>query len=61
MRQQIGQPNGIVDVSLAPRHVLHMRGVSQHQFAIPICQNVPDRLPVHAGSFHGDMHHPFAG
>src|ERR1019366_8246043 len=29
--QQFGQPHRIVDVGLAARHVLHMRGVCQHQ------------------------------
>jgi acyl carrier protein len=30
VRQQFGQPHRIVDVGLAARHILHMRGVRQH-------------------------------
>jgi hypothetical protein len=55
VRQQFGQPHRIVDVGLAARHVLHMRGVRQHQHEIPIIQDVPHWLPVNAGRLHRDM------
>ena len=59
MRHQIGQPDGVVDVGLAPRHVLDVGGVGQHQFELAVGENVPDRLPVDARGFHGDMRHAF--
>ena len=31
VRQQIGQPGGVVHVGLAPRHILDVRRVRQHQ------------------------------
>ena len=55
VRQQFGQPHRIVDVGLAARHVLHMRGVRQHQRELAIIQNMPHRLPVDAGRFHRHM------
>jgi hypothetical protein len=55
MGQQIGQPGGVVDVGLAPRHVLNVCGVGQHQREIGVVQDVPDRLPVDAGRFHRDV------
>ncbi len=54
MREQVGQPHRIVDVGLAPGHVLHVRGVGQHQLDVAF-QDVPHRLPVHAGGLHGDV------
>src|SRR5262249_40014012 len=45
------QASRIVHVTLAARHVLHMRGIRQDQREPPF-QNVPDRLPVHARRFH---------
>jgi len=41
--QQIGQPGGVVDVGLAPGHVLDMHGVGQHQRKIAVAQDVPHR------------------
>ena len=55
MRHQIGQPGGVVYVRLAPRHVLDMGGVGQHQLKLAVRQNMPDRLPVDARRFHGGM------
>ena len=55
VRQQFGQPHRIVDVGLAARHVLHMRGVCQHQRELAIIQDVPHRLPVDAGRLHRHM------
>ena len=54
MRQQIGQPHGVVDIGLAPGHVLHVRGVGQHQLEVAF-EHMPHRLPIHAGSLHRDM------
>ncbi len=55
MRHQIGQPGGVVHVRLAPRHVLDMGGVGQHQFELAIGENMPDRLPVDARGLHAAM------
>jgi hypothetical protein len=51
MRQQVRKPSRVVHVTLAARHVLHMRGIRQNERKAPF-QNVPDRLPVHARRFH---------
>ena len=55
MGEKICQPGGIVDVSLAARHVLDLSGIRQHQLKIAITEDMPDRLPVDAGRLHG--HH----
>ena len=60
MCHQIGQPGGVVHIGLAPRHVLDMGGVGQYLFELTIRQNVPDRLPVDARRFHGDMRYAFS-
>ena len=52
--QQIGQPHRVVDVGLAPGHVLHVRGVGQHQLEVAF-EHMPHRLPVHAGGLHRDV------
>ncbi len=54
MGQQIGQPHRVVDIGLAPRHVLHARGVGQHQFEVAF-EHMPHRLPVHARGLHTHM------
>jgi hypothetical protein len=59
MCHQIGQPSDVIDVGLAARHVLDMRGVRQHQFELAVCKNMPYRLPVNARRFHGDMRAAF--
>jgi hypothetical protein len=53
--KKVGQPGGVAHVALAARHVLHMRGVGQHQLEVAVAEDVPDRLPVHAGRLHGDI------
>ena len=53
--QEIGRPRRVVHVSLAPRHVLNVSGVRQHQLKIAVAQDVPHRLPVDVGRLHGDM------
>jgi hypothetical protein len=55
MRQQIGQPGGVIHVGLAPRHVLDVCGVRQHQGEIAVAQDMPHRLPVDAGRLHRDV------
>jgi len=55
MRQKIGQPGGVIDVGLAPRHVLDMRRIRQHQGKIAIAQDMPHRFPVDAGRLHRDV------
>ena len=47
--QQIGQPGGVVDVGLAPGHVLDVHRICQHQGEIGVAQDMPDRLPVDPG------------
>jgi len=58
VRQQFGQPHSIVDVGFAARHVLHVRGVRQHQLELPIIQDVPHWLPVNAGRLHRHVRDP---
>ena len=55
MRQEFGEPGGVAHVGLAPRHVLHMRGVRQNKLQFAVGKHVPDRPPVHAGRLHGDL------
>jgi hypothetical protein len=59
MGHQIGQPGGVVHIGLAPRHVFDMGGVGQYQGELAIGQNMPDRLPVDARRFQGDMGYAF--
>ena len=49
---QIAQPVAVADVALAPRHVLHVRCIRQHQLALAVVQDVPHRLPVNPGRLH---------
>jgi hypothetical protein len=57
---QIGQPSGVIDIGLAPRDVLDVSGIGQHQGKIAVAQNVPNRLPVNAGRLHRDVRAPLA-
>ena len=50
---QLGEPGRIVHVGLAAGHVLHMRGIGQQQFELAVREDMPDRLPIDAGGFHG--------
>jgi hypothetical protein len=59
VRQQFGQPGGIVDVGLAARHILDVRRIRQHQFELAVRENVPDRLPVHPRGLHHDVRAAF--
>ncbi len=49
--QQVGQPLGVLDVGLAPRHRLDVPRVDQQQREL-LLQQVPDRLPVDPGALH---------
>ena len=51
IRQQVRNPGRIIYVALAARHPLDVRRIRQHQLEAAF-ENVPDRLPVHAGRFH---------
>ena len=52
---QIGNPHSIVHVSLAARDILYVRGIGYDQLEGSITQDVPYRLPINPGRFHGDM------
>ncbi|MCY1533178.1 hypothetical protein D9M68_684910 [compost metagenome] len=52
--EQIGNPHRVVDVGLAAGHVADVLGVGQHQLEVAL-EDVPHRLPVHAGGFHGHV------
>jgi len=52
--QQVGNPGRIVHVGLAARHVLDVRRIGEHQLKV-FFQNVPNRLPINARRFHGDV------
>jgi hypothetical protein len=60
MRDQIGEPGGVVHIRLTPGNLLDVGGVGQHQFELTVRQNVPHRLPIHACGFHSDMRCAFA-
>jgi len=55
MSEKVGEPHGVAHVALAARHVLDVAGVGQHQLEVAVAEDVPDRLPVHAGRLHGDV------
>ena len=57
MAQQLGQPLGVADVALAPRHHLDVRGVDQQQREA-LLEQVPDRLPVDPGALHRHVGRP---
>lgn len=52
MGLQVAQPVAVADVALAPRHILHVRRIRQHQLSLAVVQHVPDRLPVNPGRLH---------
>ena len=52
--EQLGDPLGILDVGLAAGDGLESLGVDQHDRHATF-QDVEDRLPVHAGRFHGGL------
>jgi hypothetical protein len=60
MGHQVGQPHGVVHIGLASRHVLDMGRVGKNQLELAVGENVPDRLPVNACRFHGDVRRAFS-
>lgn len=52
--KQVGQPHRVVDVGLAPGHVLDLCGVGPHQLKVAV-EHMPHGLPVHAGGLHGNV------
>jgi hypothetical protein len=55
MSQQVGDPSRIADIGLTTRDIFDVSGIRQNQLEIAVTQNVPNRLPVNAGCFHGHM------
>ena len=55
MGEQIGDPGRIADVGLTTRNIFDVSGIRQNQLEIAVTQDVPDRLPVNAGCFHGHV------
>ena len=53
--QQLSDPLGIAHVRLRPGTCLTWRGLTR--IVEPALQDVPDRLPEHAGRFHGHVGH----
>ncbi len=59
MSMEVCHPGRVVDVTLAARKILDVRGIGQRQLE-PALQDVPHRLPVAPRRFHDDMSHAFA-
>ncbi len=51
MRQKVGDPHCVVDVTLAAGNIADMSSIREHKLE-PTLQQVPDRLPVDARSLH---------
>ncbi len=49
---ELGQPDGVGDVALAPGQVLHLPGVDQHHLEPGVLEQVVERLPVVPGRLH---------
>src|SRR5206468_8924841 len=54
VRQQVGDPGGVVDVALAAGDVADMHGVGEDELDVAL-EHMPDRLPVHAARLHGHV------
>jgi hypothetical protein len=54
MGQEVGNPRGVVHVALAAGDVADMPGVGEDESELAF-EDLPDRFPVHARRFHGDM------
>ncbi len=52
--EEIGDPLGVTDVGLAPRHGLQVRGVDDEQLEAGL-EDVVDRLPERPGALHRDV------
>ena len=55
--EQVGDPGRGAPVALPARHVANMLCVGQHEDEL-VVENVPHRLPVHPGRFHGHVRAP---
>jgi hypothetical protein len=51
MRQKVGDPHCVVDVTLAAGNIADMSSIREHKLE-PTLQHVPDRLLVDARSLH---------
>ena len=56
MLKQLGNPLAVLNIRLTSGYVLDVLGINQQQIELPF-ENVPDRLPVHAGRLHGNVSH----
>ncbi len=54
VRQQVGDPGGIVHSALAARHVADVHRVGEHQGEVRL-EHMPHRLPVNARGLHPDV------
>ena len=50
-RQQVGDPDRVIDVALAAGNIADVRSIRERKLE-PALQNVPDRLPVDACRLH---------
>ena len=56
VRQQVGDPGRVLLVALAARNIPDMPCVGEHQRQrLFVSEDVPHRLPVHAGRLHGHV------
>jgi hypothetical protein len=60
MGEQIGNPLGILHITLAAWHAANVAGIRQHQRERRF-QQVPDRFPVRARRFHPDVRDALLG
>ena len=58
MSQQVSDPLGVLDIGLATRYRFDVLRVGQEDFELTL-QQVERRLPIHAGTLHGDVGHAF--
>ena len=57
---ELAQPRRIRQIGLAPRDLLDVASVDQHQLEV-VLEHVPDRLPIHAGRLHHHLRDPVRG
>ena len=53
-REHVGNPRRIIHVTFATRHAADLEGIGKNQLEMAL-EHMPNRLPVHARRFHGDM------
>ena len=54
MAQEVSDPGGVIDVTLAPRDVADVHGIGEHQLERAV-EHGPHGLPEDAGRLHGDV------